>query len=158
MAESVHDLDKRSQGAKLRVLTAHVKFHQIYTLIGSFCWKYIKFQLKKYREVKSHDTEEWCEIWIKTDLFQKWQEFGEFWPKHSKVSQICTLIGSYCAKYLMFDVKKYRGVISWNWRVMQNLRKSYLWFGKWHEENGKFYQSTGKCQNWDFYETLLSKL
>ena len=27
-----------------RLLTAHVKFHQICTLIGSFCWKYIKFQ------------------------------------------------------------------------------------------------------------------
>ena len=94
-----------------RLSTAHVKFHQICTLIGSFCWKYIKFQLKKYRGVMSHDTEEWCKIWRKTDLlFQKWQEFGEFWPEHSKVSQICTLIGSYCAKYLMFDLKKYRGV------------------------------------------------
>ena len=30
-----------------RLLTAQVKFHQICTLIGSFCWKYIKFQLKK---------------------------------------------------------------------------------------------------------------
>ena len=54
----------------------------------------------------SHDTEEWCKIWKKTDLlFQKWQEFGEFWPEHSKVSKICTLIDSYCAKYLMFDLK-----------------------------------------------------
>ena len=27
----------------------------------------------------SHDTEEWCKIWIKTDLlFQKWQEFVNF--------------------------------------------------------------------------------
>ena len=53
--------------------TAQVKFHQIYTLIGFFCWKYIQFQLKKYRGVMSHDTEEWCKIWRKTDLlFQKW--------------------------------------------------------------------------------------
>ena len=29
-----------------RLSTAHVKFHQIGTLIGPFCWKYIKFQLK----------------------------------------------------------------------------------------------------------------
>ena len=27
----------------LIVLTAHVKFHQICTLISSFCWNYIKF-------------------------------------------------------------------------------------------------------------------
>ena len=58
------------------------------TLIGSFCSKYIKFQLKKYRGVMSYDTEEWCKIWRKTDLlFQKWQEFGEFWPEHSKFSK-----------------------------------------------------------------------
>ena len=43
-----------------RLLTAHVKFHQICTLIGSFCWKYIKFQLKTYRGFMSHDIEEWC--------------------------------------------------------------------------------------------------
>ena len=30
-----------------RLSTAQVRFHQICTLIGSFCWKYIKFQLKK---------------------------------------------------------------------------------------------------------------
>ena len=34
-----------------RLLTAQVKFHQICTLIGSFCWKYIKFQVKKYRGI-----------------------------------------------------------------------------------------------------------
>ena len=30
-----------------RLLTAHMKFYHICTLIGSFYWKYIKFQLKK---------------------------------------------------------------------------------------------------------------
>ena len=33
----------------LRFSTAHVKFHQICILIGYFCWKYIKFQVKKGR-------------------------------------------------------------------------------------------------------------
>ena len=41
------------------------KFHC--TLIGFFCWKYIKFQLV------SRDTEESWKIWRKTDLlFKKW--------------------------------------------------------------------------------------
>ena len=31
--------------------------------------------------------------------------------QHSKVSNICTLIDSFCAKYIMLDLKKYRGVI-----------------------------------------------
>ena len=74
-----------------RLLTAHVKFHKICTLISFFCWKYIKFQLKMYRWVMSHDTEEWCKIWRKTDLlFQNWQE----------LCWISTLIGSFCAKYI----------------------------------------------------------
>ena len=28
-----------------------MKFHQVYTLIGSFSWKYIKFQLKSIEEL-----------------------------------------------------------------------------------------------------------
>ena len=109
----------------LRLSIAHVKFHQLCTLIDSFCWKYIKFQLKKYIAVMSRDSEDWCKIWRKNDLFQKWQEFSKFWPEHSKVSKICTFIGSYCAKYLMFDLKKY-SYLSWHWRVMQNLKKKWL--------------------------------
>ena len=34
-----------------------------------------------------------------------------FDPSTQKVSKNCTLIGSYCAKYLIFDLKKCRGVI-----------------------------------------------
>ena len=49
--------------------------------------------------------------WRKTNLFQKWQEFGKFWSQHSKVSKICTLIGPLRAMYITFDLKKYRGVI-----------------------------------------------
>ena len=103
---------KPTKVQNFRISTAYVKFHQICTLIDSFGWKYIKFRLKKYIPVMSHDSEDWCKIWKNTDLlFQKWQEFGKFWLKHLKVSKICTFIGSYCAKYLKFDLKKYRGII-----------------------------------------------
>ena len=89
-----------------RLLTAHMKFHQICTLVGSLCWNYIKFQLKS--------TERLCLMTLKSDakfeekrlLFQKWQEFGEFLPEHLNVSKTCSLIGSFCAKYIMFDLKK----------------------------------------------------
>ena len=112
-----------------RLSTAHIKFQQICTLIGSFCWKYIKVQLKKYRGVMSHDPEEWYNIWRKTDfLFQKWQEFGEFWPEHSNVSRICTLIGSYCANKLfnVWPKKVQWSYLSWHWSVIQNLKKNSL--------------------------------
>ena len=143
-----------------RLSTAHIKFRQIFTLIGSFCWKYIKFQLKKYRGLMSYDNEEWCKIWRKTNfLFQKWQEFGEFWPEHSKVSKICTLIDSYCAKYLMFDLKKYRGVIFHDTEEWCKIwRKTDLWFGKWHEEFGKFSSEHLKVSKWYLYGILLSKV
>ena len=99
----------------------------------------------------SHDLEEWCKIWRKTDLlFLKWQEFGEFWPKH------CTLIGSYFAKYLMFDRKKYRGVIFQDTEQWCKIwRKINLWFGKWHEEFGKFSPEHWKVSklglSWDLF-------
>ena len=88
----------------------------------------------------SHDTEEWCKIWRKTDLlFQKWQDFGGFSPEHSKVSRIYVLIDFYCAKYLMFDLKEYRGVIFHDTEAWCKIwRKTGLWFEKWHEKFGKF--------------------
>ena len=60
----------------------------------------------------SHDIKNWYKIRRKTDLlFQKWQKFGEFYPKHSKILKISTLSYSYCAKYVTFDLKKSRGVV-----------------------------------------------
>ena len=87
-----------------------------------------------------YNIEDWRKIWRKTDLlFQKWEEFGEFWSKHSKVSKISTLIGPFRAKYITFDLKKYRGAV-----IFHDIEESYtiwrktgLWFGKWHEEFGR---------------------
>ena len=53
----------------------------------------------------SHDNEEWCKFWRKTDLFQKWHEFGEFWPEQSKVWKICTSMGSFWPKYNVWAKK-----------------------------------------------------
>ena len=57
--------------------------------------------------------EEWCKIWRGSELsFQNWHgKFDKFWPEHLKVSKIFTLICSFWAKYILFEVKKYRGVI-----------------------------------------------
>ena len=120
-----------NQSENFRLSAAHVKFHQICTLIGSLCWKSIKFQLKKYRGVMSYDTEKWCKTWRKTNLFFKtWEEFGNLRSEHSKASKTCTLIGPFHAKYIIFDLK--------------NLEK--------------FYQSAQKFQNWNFDALLLFKV
>ena len=38
-------------------------------------------------------------------------EFDKFWPKHSRVSKSFILMGSFWAKYTIFELKRYRGVI-----------------------------------------------
>ena len=48
-----------------------LKVLKIITLLGSFWEKYTLFELKKYRRVIFYDTEEWCKIWRKTDLWFK---------------------------------------------------------------------------------------
>ena len=70
-------------------------------------------ELKIYGEVFCHDNEEWYQIWIEIDLsFQNWhEEFDKFWPEHSKISKICTLMWFFWTKYKMFELKMYRGVI-----------------------------------------------
>ena len=57
----------------------------------------------------------------------------------TQVSKICTVICPFCAKYITFDQKKYRGVIFNDTEESCKIwRKTGLWFGKWHEEFGKF--------------------
>ena len=72
------------------VLTWALKIFKICTLICSFCAKYVTFDLKRYRGVIFHDTEEWCKIWRKTNLwFENWhEEYGKFSPEHLKVSKM----------------------------------------------------------------------
>ena len=62
---------------------------------------------KKYRGVIFHDTEEWYKIWRGIDLsFQNWQEeFDIVWLEHLEVSKIFPLMGSFWAKYILFELK-----------------------------------------------------
>ena len=90
----------------------HLKVSKIFTLVRFFWAKYILFELKKYRKVIFHETKEGYKIWRGIGLsFQNWhKEFDKFWPEHSKVSKIFTLMGSFWAKYILSELKKYRGV------------------------------------------------
>ena len=104
-------------------------------LMCSFWAKYILFQLKKNRGVIFHETEEGYKISRGINLsFKNWhKEFVNFWPERSKVSKIFTLMGSLWTKYILFEVKKYRGVI------LHEIEEGYkIWRGI----NSKF-------QNWD---------
>ena len=55
------------------------------------------------------------------------KEFDKFWPEHLKVSNIFTLIVSFWAKYVLFELKKDReGYLSWNWKGIKNLERNWL--------------------------------
>ena len=100
------------------------------------------YELKIYRGViMCHDNEEWCKIWRGIDWsFENWhEELDKFWPEHLKVSKIFPLMGPFWAKYILFELKMYRGVTSHDteewykiWRGVDFL------FQNWHEEFGKF--------------------
>ena len=86
----------------------HLKVSKSFTLMGS-CWaKYILFDLKKYRRVIFYETEEGYKIFGGINFsFQNWhKEFDKFWPGHSNVSNISTLMGCFWAKYILFVLKK----------------------------------------------------
>ena len=124
-----------------QVLARALESLKNFSLMSSFWAKCILFELKKHRGVTFHHTAEWCKISRGIDFsFQNWhEEFDKFWPKHSKVSNICTLMGSFWPKYKMFQLEKYRGVMidgTEDW--CQIWRKTDLRFQKWHEEFGKF--------------------
>ena len=119
----------------------HLKVSNTFVLMRSFWAKYVLFKIKKYRRVIFHDAEEWYKIWWGINLlFQNWhEEFGKYWPEHSRVPKMLTLMGSFWTKYTLFELKKYTGVIfHGNEEWCKILRKTDLWFEKWHEKFGKF--------------------
>ena len=120
------------------------------------------YELKIYREVMCHENEEWCKIWRGIDLpVQNWHEkFDEFWSEHLKISKISTLKSCFWPKYVMFELKKHRGVMFDSTECWCKIwRKTDLCFQKWDQEFCKF--SPGhvqKSKNWDFSWVVLSKV
>ena len=102
------------------------------------CAKYITFHTKKVqtsyvpwqRRMIQH---------LKRNRYKTIHEkFDEFLPEHLKVSKICALMGSFWTKYIMFELKKYRGVMFHdNEKWSKIWRKTDFWFGKWRKEFGK---------------------
>ena len=97
---------RQKEPIKLRnfsLFTAHVKFHQISTLVGSFYCKHVKFKLKQY--VSWH----WRVI---QNLKKNWfvvSKITRFWWNLTWTLEILKLsffIGSIFAKCITFDLKK----------------------------------------------------
>ena len=84
--------------------------------MGFFCPKHTRFELQKYRRVTYHDTEQWCKIWINPDLALSKMAWGIGWTfiRALKSLKNCILMGSFCLKYIMFELKNYRSVMCYD--------------------------------------------
>ena len=128
------------------------------SLMGSFCPVHIKFQVKNYKRVMCHNTEEWCKVWRKTDSwFQEWhEEFGEFQYEQWQVWKFELWCSIFVESILYLSQKKKRPeklcVIT-----LENLRRNWLDFEKicggtdlcsekW-QEFAEFWPNTRKSQN-----------
>ena len=96
-----------------------VNFHpttqktKIFTSMGYLCVKNIRFELKKYRGVIFYSTEQWFKNWINLDLVVSKLGWGIGWIfiRALKSLKNCTLMGSFSAKNVMFQLENFRGVI-----------------------------------------------
>ena len=92
--------------------------------------------------------------------FQNWhKEFDKFWPEHSKVSKHFTLISSFWAKYILFEVKKVQTrYLLWSWRGIQSLERNRLVVSKLTSGNWQILTWTLKSlKTFYFNKLLLSK-
>ena len=99
-----------------------------FTLMGSFCPKHIKFQMKKYRRVMSHDTIEWCKIWKKLALGSKndLRKLVNFNASNSKSENLYFDVLLLSKIYYVWAKKVHRSYVSQHWRMMLNLKRN--WF------------------------------
>ena len=93
---------------------------------------YVSWQWRTMQNLKSN--------WLV--LSKLTPQLDKFWPEHLNVSQICTLMGSFRSKHIMFEPKKHRKIMfdgTEDW--FKICRKTDLGFQKWHEELIKFSQT-----------------
>ena len=102
-----------------------VNFHSGLSLLGSFCPKYIRFELK-YRGVIFHNTEQWFEIRINHDLALSKMAWVIDWNfiRTLKSLKKYTLMGYFLSKAYNVSAGKFQmNYVSWQWRIMQNVKK-----------------------------------
>ena len=142
------------------IFTRALESLKIGTLMGFFCPKLKMHELKIYWGVISHENEQWCKTWRGINFsVQNWHEqFDKFWFKHSKISKFCTLMGCVWPKYIMFDLKKYRGVMFYGTEYWCKIwKKTDFCYSKMTRNLGNFCQSTWKFQNFDLGILLCLK-
>ena len=128
-----------------RLSTARVKFYKICTLIGYFCWKYIKFQQKKYGGNMSHDTksaakfEEKLTCGLENDMrnlanFHQNTWNCQNWYFHG------TLLSKVQNTWATNLQRSYNDTEEW-WKIWRGIDLS---FQNWHKEFDEFWLENSK--------------
>ena len=124
--------------------------------------------LSKTYKVRWKSARELCLMTLKNDA--KFEEKLTFVPKMTwgiwwilmrvvESLEICTLMCSFCRKYIMFEPKKYREVVCNNTEEWCKIwGRTDLCFVKWHEEFGEFWLNAQNSQNLHYNGLLLSKV
>ena len=105
----------------------HLKVWQVH-FEGLFLSKVQSFELKQFRGVIFHDTEQWCRIRINFDLVVSKLAWRIEWTfiKAYKCLKIFTLMGFFCRKHNVSARKFQRNYVSWHWKVMHNVKENWL--------------------------------
>ena len=84
-----------------------------FSSMGCFYPNYMRFELKKYREIIFHDTEQWCKIWINLDLMVSKMTWGIGWTsiRSLRVWKIVHWWDLFCQKQIIFHLKHFRGLM-----------------------------------------------
>ena len=82
-------------------------------LMGSFCPKYTRFELEKYRGVIFHWTEHLWKIWVNPDLVLWKMAWAIEWTfiRALKSLKNCTLMDSFCSKHIIFQLKYFTEIM-----------------------------------------------
>ena len=88
------------------------KFENFFSM-GSFCPKYTRFELQKYRAVTFHSTDHWCKIWINPGLVVSkigW-EIGWTFIRAQDSLKNFTLMSSFYAKHIIFQQENFTEIM-----------------------------------------------
>ena len=119
--------------------------------------------MRKYKRVMSHDNEEWCKVWRKTNSFllvpkMTWG-IRRILMGAVATLKICTLICCLCQKHMAFQLKKYRRIIFHDTEKNPNFEKKLTFYLKNVIRNlVNFNASSGKSENMLFDRLLLQKV
>ena len=88
---------------------------KIFTSMRYFCPKYMRFELKKYRGVIFHNTEQWYNIWINSNHVVSKMAWGIGWTfiRALKSLKNWTLTGSFYPKH-MFQLENCREIMMYH--------------------------------------------